>query len=35
MWKSRTVKLVVLCGVALVVIRLWPDIRRYIKMERM
>ncbi|WP_436839174.1 DUF6893 family small protein [Nonomuraea angiospora] len=35
MWKSRTVKLVVLCGVTLVVIRLWPDIRRYIKMERM
>ncbi|WP_436975793.1 DUF6893 family small protein [Nonomuraea angiospora] len=35
MWKSRTVKLVVLCGVALVVIRTWPDIRRYIKMERM
>ncbi|WP_433435016.1 DUF6893 family small protein [Nonomuraea sp. CA-141351] len=35
MWKSRVVTLLVLCGLAALIVHQWPDIRRYMKMERM
>jgi hypothetical protein len=35
MWKSRTVKLLVICGLTALVVHQWPEIRRYLKMERM
>ncbi|MGW4794498.1 DUF6893 family small protein [Nonomuraea sp. NPDC004297] len=35
MWKSRTVRLLLLCGLAAVVVHQWPGMRRYLRMERM
>lgn len=35
MWKSRVVKLLVVCGLAALLVHQWPEIRRYVKMERM
>ncbi|WP_425570261.1 DUF6893 family small protein [Nonomuraea rosea] len=35
MRKSRMVTLLVLCGLAAIVIHQWPEIRRYMKIERM
>ncbi|WP_394367708.1 DUF6893 family small protein [Nonomuraea phyllanthi] len=35
MWKSRVVKLLVVCGLAAMLVHQWPEIRRYMKMERM
>ncbi|SDJ37480.1 DUF6893 family small protein [Nonomuraea jiangxiensis] len=35
MWKSRVVTLLVLCGLAAFVAHQWPQIHRYLKMERM
>ncbi|MFI7635041.1 DUF6893 family small protein [Nonomuraea sp. NPDC049400] len=35
MRKSRVMTLLVVCGLAALIVHQWPDIRRYLKMERM